>query len=109
MPHNLKIASIGQPEYKAPLYETDLDDLYEIRRFPIVLDPTQGDLATVTGMADVINFAPDIAVFFRPTSSATTCFPVLLGRRSEISPNLIRNTFLAPSTTQAIPSSDSSC
>jgi hypothetical protein len=66
MPHNLKIAFIGQPEYNAPLYEADLDDLYEIRRFPIVFDPRQGDLATVTGIADAIDFAPDIAVFFRP-------------------------------------------
>src|SRR5215472_1521648 len=34
MPHNLKIASIGQPEYKVPLYETDLDDLYENPTLP---------------------------------------------------------------------------
>src|SRR5215469_538576 len=66
MPHNLKIAFIGQPEYNAPLYETDLDDLYEIRRLPIVFNSTEGDLATVTDIADVTNFAPDIAVFFRP-------------------------------------------
>ena len=41
MANHLKIAFIGQPEYNAPLYETDLDDLYEIRRFPIVFDPVQ--------------------------------------------------------------------
>src|SRR5215475_15778386 len=65
MPQDLKIAFVAQPEYSAPLYETDLDDLYEIRRFPIVFDPPQGDWATVTGIAEVIDFAPDIAVFFR--------------------------------------------
>jgi hypothetical protein len=65
MRHHLKIAFIGQPEYNAPLYETDLDDLYEIRRFPIVFDPAR-DVATATSMADLITFAPDIAVFLRP-------------------------------------------
>jgi len=65
MPQNLKIAFVGQPEYNAPLYETDLDDLYEIRRFPIVFDPAH-DAATATSMADLITFAPDIAVFLRP-------------------------------------------
>ena len=66
MPQHLKIAFVEQPEYNAPLHETDLDDLYEIRRFPIVFDPAQGDVATATSMADLITFAPDIAVFFRP-------------------------------------------
>jgi Glycosyl transferases group 1 len=66
MQHNLKIAFIGQPEYNAPLYETDLDDLYEIRRFPIVFNSMQGDLATVPNPGNLTDFAPDIAVFFRP-------------------------------------------
>jgi len=66
MPQDLKIAFVAQPEYSAPLYETDLDDLYEIRRFPIVFDPPQGGVATATSMGDLITFAPDIAVFLRP-------------------------------------------
>jgi hypothetical protein len=66
MPQDLKIAFVAQPEYNAPLYETDLDDLYEIRRFPIVFYPAQRDVATATSMADLITLAPDIAVFFRP-------------------------------------------
>ena len=36
-----QIVFVAQPEYNALLYETDLDDLYEIRRFPIVFDPVQ--------------------------------------------------------------------
>jgi hypothetical protein len=66
MPQRLKIAFVAQPEYNAPLYETDLDDLYDIRRFPIVFDPVQGDVATAASMADLITCAPDIAVFMRP-------------------------------------------
>jgi Glycosyl transferases group 1 len=85
MPHRLKIAFIGQPEYNAPLYETDLDDLYEIRRFPIVLDPTKGHVATVTGMVDVINFAPDIAVFFRPDFISNDVLPRITGLKIGIS------------------------
>ena len=66
MPQHLKIAFVEQPEYNAPLYETDLDELYQIRRFPIIFDPAQGDVATATSMADLITFAPSIAVFLRP-------------------------------------------
>jgi hypothetical protein len=85
MRHKLKIAFVGQPEYNAPLYETDLDDLYEVQRFPIVLNPKQGDLATVTGMTDVINFAPDIAVFFRPDFISNDVFRRVTGIKIGIS------------------------
>ena len=66
MPQHLKIAFVAQPEYNAPLYEPISTSFMKIRRFPIVFDPAQGDVATATSMADLITFAPSIAVFLRP-------------------------------------------
>ena len=66
MSDKLKLAFVGQLEYNAPLYETDLDDLYVVRRFSPIFDPAAGHEATASTMGPLLDFNPDVAVFFRP-------------------------------------------
>jgi hypothetical protein len=62
----LKLAFVGQPEYNSPFYETDIDDIYVVRQFSPVFDPASGYVATSATMASLLEFQPDVAIFFRP-------------------------------------------
>jgi hypothetical protein len=55
----LKIAFLGQPEYFRCLYERDLDDLYDVREYKLIWG------APWYYYSNLIEFAPDIAFFFR--------------------------------------------
>jgi hypothetical protein len=65
MATRMKLAFVGQPEYNNAFIESDLDDLFTVRRFAVRFDPTRAMEASVATMANLIDFAPDIAVFFR--------------------------------------------
>jgi hypothetical protein len=65
MKRNLKVAFVGQPEYNNAFYETDLADLFTVRHFPVIFDPLRQMEASLATMGDLVDFAPDIAVFFR--------------------------------------------
>lgn len=55
-----KIAFVGHPEYFRCLYETDLDNLYEVREYRIIYD------APWYYYADLIDFSPHVTFFFMP-------------------------------------------
>jgi hypothetical protein len=54
-----KIAFIGQPEYFKFCYETDLNELYEVREYPLMKNGSENNFS------DLFKFSPDIAFIFR--------------------------------------------
>jgi hypothetical protein len=93
----LKVAFVGQPEYNSPLYETDIDDLYTVRKFSPVFDSACGHAATAATMASLLDFQPDVAIFFRPEFFANDLLSQLRGVKIGIStepmPKYLNNTF----------------
>lgn len=65
MMRDLRVAFVGQPEYNNVFYETDLDDFYTVRRFPVVFDPARKMETSLATMRDLVDFVPDITVCFR--------------------------------------------
>jgi hypothetical protein len=65
MTDNLKLAFVGQHEYFLPMYEEDVDDLYITRRFAAIFDQSSNNEVTPATMPDLMEFDPDVAIFFR--------------------------------------------
>ena len=54
-----KVAFICQPEYFQSLYESDLDDVFDVGRFPFTFSGRPSDFK------DVVRFNADVNIFFR--------------------------------------------
>lgn len=97
MSRKLNLAFIGQAEYNQPLYETDLDDLYQVTRFQTTFDLSVPYLATASSMASLIDLQPDVSIFFRPEYFSNDLLLSLHGLKIGISteplPKYIQDTF----------------
>jgi hypothetical protein len=85
MSNNLKLAFVGQHEYFLPMYDEDVDDLYITRRFAAVFDQSSNNEVTPATMPDLMEFDPDVAIFFRVECFSNSLLSRLKGMKIAIS------------------------